>query len=36
MIYDFSNIVGLEGVTNTYSTPINTNILLDMQIKTAH
>lgn len=27
MIYDFSNIVGLEGVTNTYSTPINTNIL---------
>lgn len=27
MIYDFSNIVGLEGVTNTYSNPINTNIL---------
>lgn len=27
MIYDFSNIVGLEGVTNAYSHPIDTNIL---------
>lgn len=27
MIYDFSNIIGLDGITNTYSNPIDANIL---------
>ena len=27
MMYDFSNIASLEGVTNVYSNPIDTNIL---------